>query len=214
FCAEEDLWLHVDGAYGALSALSERFKGQLLALGRADSISLDPHKFLFASFEAGCVLVKDVSALEHSYRATPSYLAKEDDPDLVNFADFGPQLSRGFKALKIWWSLRYFGKAAYVAVVERMSDLAQQMGTIASTSADFELVAPVTFNAVCFRVAALDDDGNRDVLRRLVEGGTAFLGPASVKGRFAMRACFMNLRTTEADVDFIIERLATLAAQP
>ncbi len=211
FCAEEGLWLHVDGAYGALSALSERFRGQLQALKHADSISLDPHKFLFTSFEAGCILVKDIKTLEHSYRVAPSYLAKEDDPDFVNFSDLGPQLSRGFKALKIWWSLRYFGKAAYVATVERMADLAQQMGQIASASPDFELVAPVTFNAVCFRVAALDDDENRSVLRRLVEGGTAFLGPANVKGRFAMRACFMNLRTQPADVELIMSEILRLS---
>ncbi len=117
----------------------------------------------------------------------------------------------GFKALKIWWSLRYFGKAAYVATVERMSDLAQQMGRIASSSPDFELVAPVTFNAVCFRVAALNDDGNRRVLRRLVESGTALLGPANVKGRFAMRACFMNLRTKPSDVELIMAEILRLS---
>ncbi len=211
FCAEQELWLHVDGAYGALAAISDRFSGPLQALKDADSISLDPHKFLFTSFEAGCILVKDPATLEHSYKVMPSYLAKESDPDFVNFSDLGPQLSRGFKALKIWWSLRYFGIAAYVATVERMSDLAQQMGRIASTTPDFELVAPVTFNAVCFRVAALDDAGNRDVLKRLVESGIAFLGPASVKGRFAMRACFMNLRTQPSDVELIMAEILRLS---
>jgi aromatic-L-amino-acid decarboxylase len=211
FCAEQQLWLHVDGAYGALAAVSDRFKGPLQALKYANSISLDPHKFLFTSFEAGCILVKDPATLEHSYRVMPSYLAKESDPDFVNFSDLGPQLSRGFKALKIWWSLRYFGMAAYVATVERMSDLAQQMGRLASSMPDFELVAPVTFNAVCFRVAALDDDGNRRVLRRLVEGGSAFLGPANVKGRFAMRACFMNLRTQPSDVELIMAEILRLS---
>jgi aromatic-L-amino-acid decarboxylase len=152
-CAEQGLWLHVDGAYGALSAVSERFKGPLQGLQRANLISLDPHKFLFTSFEAGCVLVSNLGDLEHFYKVMPSDLSKETDPDFLNFSDLGPQLSRGFKALKIWWSLRYFGKAAYVAAVERMADLAQYMGQLASATTDFELVAPVTFNAVCFRVA-------------------------------------------------------------
>jgi len=129
----------------------------------------------------------------------------------VNFSDLGPQLSRSFKALKIWWSLRYFGVAAYRTALERMADLAQRMGNIAAGSPDFELVAPVTFNAVCFRVAALDDEGNRRVLRRLVESGFAFLGPANVKGRFALRACFMNLRTQPGDVDLIMAELRRLA---
>jgi aromatic-L-amino-acid decarboxylase len=213
FCAAEGLWLHVDGAYGALSALSDRFRPALSALGRADSVSLDPHKFLFTSFEAGCVLVKTPAAMERSYRVAPSYLSKEVDPDLVNFTDRGPQLSRGFKALKIWWSLRYFGRAAYVATVERMADLAQHMGTIARDSAEFELVAPVTFNCTCFRVAGLSDDENRAVLKRLVDGGFAFLGPANVKGTFAMRACFMNLRTTRGDVDAIMADVLRLARE-
>ena len=209
-CRDEGLWLHVDGAYGALSAISERFRPSLRGLREADSISLDPHKFLFASFEAGCILVKDRSALEHAYKVAPTYISKEEDPDFVNYSDLGPQLSRSFKALKIWWSLRYFGTAAYVATVEHMSDLARRMGEIAATSPAFELVAPVTFNAVCFRLAALDDDGNRRVLRHLVESGTAFLGPASVKGRFALRACIMNLRTQPADVDLIMSELQRL----
>jgi len=211
FCAEQELWMHVDGAYGALAAISARFSGPLQGIRHADSISLDPHKFLFTSFEAGGVLVKSLASLERSYQVMPSYLAKDSDPDFVNYSDLGPQLSRGFKALKIWWSLRYFGLPAYVAAVERMADLAQHMGRIASAHPGFELVAPVTFNAVCFRVAALDDEGNRRVLRRLVEGGRAFLGPANVKGRLAMRACFMNLRTAAADVESIMADILRLA---
>jgi aromatic-L-amino-acid decarboxylase len=211
FCRENGLWLHVDGAYGALAAVSERFRPPLRGLAEADSISLDPHKFLFASFEAGCILVRDRGALEHSYRVAPSYLAKDEDPDFVNYSDLGPQLSRGFKALKIWWSLRYFGTAAYIATVERMAALAQRMGAIAAASPDFELMAPVTFNAVCIRLAALDDDGNRRALRRLVESGAAFLGPANVKGRFGLRACFMNLRTQPRDVDLVLAELLRLS---
>jgi aromatic-L-amino-acid/L-tryptophan decarboxylase len=216
FCEQEGLWMHVDGAYGALSALSPRYQSQLSGLGRADSISLDPHKFLFTSFEAGCALVKNAAVLEQSFRVAPSYLAKEVDGDLVNFSDRGPQLSRGFKALKIWWSLRYFGRAAYQATVERVADLAQHMGQIAQESSAFELLAPVTFNCVCFRMAALDDDENRQVLKRLVSSGFAFLGPANVKGRIGMRACFMNLRTTTTDVEAImgeLERLASASRQ-
>ena len=213
FCAAEGLWMHVDGAYGALSAMSDRFKPQLSGLGRADSISLDPHKFLFTSFEAGCVLVKNTALLEESFRVAPSYLAKDADPDLVNFSDRGPQLSRGFKALKIWWSLRYFGKTAYAATVDRVADLAQYMGTIAQESAAFELLSPVTFNCVCFRMTGLDDDANRRVLRQLVDSGLAFLGPANVKGRIGMRACFMNLRTTRDDVDAIMKGLERLASE-
>ena len=106
FCADQHLWLHVDGAYGALGVLSQRFRKELTALGLADSLSLDPHKLLFTSFEAGCLLVRDAASLRRSFSSAPSYLNMERDSDLINYADYGPQLSRGFKALKVWWSLR------------------------------------------------------------------------------------------------------------
>jgi aromatic-L-amino-acid decarboxylase len=212
FCRAQGLWLHVDGAYGALSALSERFREPMSAIGLADSVSLDPHKFLFCAFEAGCVLVRDRQHLRHAFHAEPSYLTMSEDPDFVDFANQGPQLSRAFKALKVWWSLKHFGANAYGRVIERMHDLALYMGRQLCARSDFELLTPVVFNCVCFRLSDLNDDGNRRALKDLVDSGAAFLGPASVKGRTGLRACFMNLRTTEADVDFIIERLARLAA--
>jgi len=214
YCRAQGLWLHIDGAYGALTALSPRFRESMSTIGLADSVSLDPHKFLFCAFEAGCVLVRDRHHLRHAFHAQPSYLTMTEDPDFIDFANQGPQLSRAFKALKVWWSLKHFGADAYGRVIDRMHDLALYMGQCIDAHPDFELLAPVVFNCVCFRLNALDDAGNRRVLKQLVDSGDAFLGPASVKGRTGLRACFMNLRTTEADVDFIIERLATLAAQP
>lgn len=217
YCSDENLWLHVDGAYGALGVLSERFRGELTTLGLADSLSLDPHKLLFTSFEAGCLLVRDSASLRRSFSSAPSYLNMEQDSDLINYADYGPQLSRGFKALKVWWSLRHFGRRSYAAVIERMLDLAQHMSSIAKERPAFELLAPTTFNCVCFRASALDDSGNRALLRELVGSGIAFLGPIVIEGRFGFRACFMNLRTTDDDVVRImneIERLARLHCSP
>lgn len=213
FCRAQGLWLHVDGAYGALAALSPRFRDPMSVIGLTDSVSLDPHKFLFCAFEAGCVLVRNRQHLRHAFHAQPSYLTMSEDPDFIDFANQGPQLSRAFKALKVWWSLKHFGADTYGRVIDGMHDLALYMGRQLSARPDFELLAPVVFNCVCFRLANLDDDGNRRVLRELVDSGAAFLGPASVKGRIGLRACFMNLRTTEADVDFIIERLASIAVK-
>jgi glutamate/tyrosine decarboxylase-like PLP-dependent enzyme len=213
FCREQGLWLHVDGAYGALAALSERFSESMAGVGLADSVSLDPHKFLFCAFEAGCVLVRDRQHLVHAFSAQPSYLTMSEDPDFVDFANQGPQLSRAFKALKVWWSLKHFGADAFAATIERMHDLALHMGTEIERRPAFELLAPVVFNCVCFRVRGLDDAGNRRVLTSLVDGGDAFLGPALVKGRSGLRACFMNLRTERADVDFILDRLQELAGE-
>jgi len=211
FCRTEGLWLHVDGAYGALAALSPRFEPMMAGIGLADSVSLDPHKFLFVAMEAGCVLVRDPADLRHSFSIASSYLAKQEDADFIHYTDHGPQLSRRFNALKIWWSLRHFGRALYAETIDRMADLAAHMGGIAAQNPRFELLAPVTFNCVCFRMAGLDDAANRAVLKRLVDSGIAFLGPALVQGRVGMRACFMNLRTTRADVDLIMQSLATLA---
>lgn len=213
FCREQGLWLHVDGAYGALAALSERFKGPMSAIGLADSVSLDPHKFLFCAFEAGCVLVRDRQHLLHAFSSQASYLTMSEDPDFIDFANQGPQLSRAFKALKVWWSLKHFGADAYGRVIEHMHDLADYMGQQISARPAFELLAPVVFNCVCFRLTELDDEGNRRVLKELVDSGTAFLGPASVKGSTGLRACFMNLRTTEADVKLILDQLEELAAR-
>ncbi len=112
------------------------------------------------------------------------------------------------------WSLKHFGADAYGRVIDRMHGLALVMRRRIDEHPDFELVAPGVFNCVCFRRDMLDDAGSRRVLKQLVDSGDALLGPASVKGHTGLRACLMNLRTTEADVDFIIERLATLAAQP
>jgi aromatic-L-amino-acid decarboxylase len=133
------------------------------------------------------------------------------DPDFVDFADYGPQLSRGFKALKVWWSLRHYGRR--LGVIERMADLASYMGDVARRREEFELLAPVVFNCVCFRLKGLDEAGNRTVLKRLVDSGTAFLRPASVKGRIGLRACFMNLRTTRADVELIMDEIVRLGRE-
>jgi aromatic-L-amino-acid decarboxylase len=213
FCREHGLWLHVDGAYGALAALSERFGPEMAPVGLADSVSLDPHKFLFCAFEAGCVLVRDRRHLRHAFGVQPSYLTMSEDPDLLDFANYGPQLSRAFKALKVWWSLKHFGAAAYARVIDRMHDLAIYMGRQVEARDGVELLAPVVFNCVCFRLCGLDDAANRRVLDRLLQSGVAFLGPASVKGRIGLRACFMNLRTTEADVDLILDTVTRLAAE-
>ena len=212
-CREQGLWLHVDGAYGALTALSPRFRDAMAPIGLADSVSLDPHKFLFCAFEAGCVLVRDRAHLRHAFSASPSYLTMTEDPERIDFANHGPQLSRAFKALKVWWSLEHYGARAYAGVIERMHDLALAMGQRIRGREDFELLADVTFNCVCFRLRGIDDGGQKRVLQALLDSGKAFLGPASVKGRTGLRACFMNLRTTEADVDLILDMLEELAAR-
>jgi glutamate/tyrosine decarboxylase-like PLP-dependent enzyme len=210
-CEREGLWLHVDGAYGAFAVLSEGLAPSLREAGRADSLALDPHKLLFNSLEAGCVLFRDGETARHSFDFASSYLAKPEDPDLIDFKEYGPELSRSFKALKIWWALRAFGRRAYAETIEELLDLAQHMAARIEAEPALELVAPVTLTAVCFRARGLDEEGQALLLKRIVESGLALLGPARVKGRFCLRACMTNLRTSKADIDRVVEALASAA---
>ncbi len=213
FCGEEGLWLHIDGAYGALAVLSDKLRPKLQPAGRAHSLSLDPHKFLFAPLEAGCLLVRDAQAMKSTFSFVPSYLSMESDADLINYAEYGPQLSRSFKALKVWWSLRAFGRKAYAQAMDDLCDLAAYMGERARIEPSLELMAPVTLNAVCVRCRELSDSQNERVLARLLSEDVAFLGRAQVSGKFCLRACFMNLRTTHEDVDRILDEIIRIGRE-
>ncbi len=210
-CERENLWLHIDGAYGAFAILNDRLRPQLAAAGRGNSMTLDPHKLLFNSVEAGCLLVRDRNSMRRTYSFVPDYLSISSDPDLINFTEYGPQLSRSFKALKVWWGLRAFGRKAYVRTIERLLDLAAYMATRILQEPRLELLAPAPLTAVCFRHRHLDDAGNQRLLDAVVRSGVAFLGPARLKGRTGVRACFTNLRTSRADVDTILDEFLRLA---
>ncbi|MBN1532846.1 MAG: pyridoxal-dependent decarboxylase [Spirochaetes bacterium] len=212
-CGREDLWLHVDGAYGALFALGRETRDVLLPCGRADSIALDPHKLLFIPLEAGCLLVRRQETLRQAFSFSASYLSADQDPLFVNYMDYGPQLSRSFKAFKVWCSLRAFGVLAFREAVERMVRLARYMERRILEEARLELLAPVPLSAVCFRIRGAGDGENRHVLEDLVREGTALLGPVSINGQFGIRACITNYRTTEADIDLVLERLLSLAGR-
>ena len=210
FCSNEELWLHVDGAYGAFFILSERMRDALFACGRADSVTLDPHKLLFAPIEAGCLIVRERDKLKSTFGFSASYIPQGQDTLMTDFMDYGPQLSRGFKAFKVWCALRAFGTSAFEAAAERVLDIARYLGEKIEADPSLELLAPVALSAVCFRLRGADDAGNRRILADLVEEGTALLGPVSINGRFGMRACVTNFRTTREDVDLILRRLTQI----
>jgi aromatic-L-amino-acid/L-tryptophan decarboxylase len=210
-CAEEGLWLHVDGAYGALFVLSEGLRDQLAPCGRADSLALDPHKLLFAPLEAGCVLVRDRAALRRAFAVDSTYVTRAEDPLMLDYMDYGPQLSRAFKAFKIWCALRALGTGAFRAAIDRALDLAGRLGRRIEADPGLELLAPVATTAVCLRIPGVD---HRAALKALVDEGTALLGPAEVRGRSGIRACITNYRTTPADIDLVADRLMELANAP
>jgi aromatic-L-amino-acid/L-tryptophan decarboxylase len=208
-CAEEGLWLHVDGAFGALFVLSQRLRARLAPCGRADSLALDPHKLLFAPLEAGCVLVRDRAALRRAFAVHSSYLSVAEDPLMLDYTDYGPQLSRAFKAFKVWCALRAFGTGPFRAAIDRTLDLARRLGERIDADPSLELMTPVTTTAVCLRIPGVD---HRTALATLAADGTALLGPARVRGRFGIRACVTNYRTTPADIDLVADRLSELGA--
>jgi len=213
-CAAQNMWLHIDGAYGALFVLSSRIKEALQACSRADSIALDPHKLLFAPLEAGCVLVRDREKLRRAFGFSASYIPDEQDPLFTNFMDYGPLLSRSFKAFKIWCALQVFGLNAFTAAIEHMLDIARYMGERIQAQPAFELMTPVTLSAVCFRIRNGSEAENQRILTGLIDEGTALLGPVRLVGRFGMRACITNYRTTREDIDLILDRLKALTAPP
>ncbi|MGW7533131.1 pyridoxal phosphate-dependent decarboxylase family protein [Amycolatopsis sp. NPDC054798] len=213
-CAREDLWLHVDGAYGALFVLADSARETFASLSRADSIALDPHKMLFTPLEAGALVVKDVAKLRAAFAFSSSYLTVAEDELMLDFMDYGPQLSRSFKALKVRAALRTFGVDTFRAAAERCLRLAARLGERVAAEPGLTLLNPVSLTAVCVRLDGRRDEEYPELLARLAGEGTALLGPARLGGQTAIRACIANYRTTEADIDLVADRLAALAKHP
>jgi glutamate/tyrosine decarboxylase-like PLP-dependent enzyme len=217
FCRRENLWLHVDGAYGAAAVFSERGRELLRGLELVDSLALDPHKWLFQPYEMGCVLVRDAQLMRQTYQITAAYL--EDTKaaaDEINFCDESMQLTREFRALKLWLSLKYFGAAAFRQAIERGLELAEFTESILRESPDWEVLSPATLGIVAFRyVRAGASQAELNTLnQRLVsactEDGFAFVSSTLLKGRTALRMCTINPRTTDEDICASIARLTQL----
>jgi aromatic-L-amino-acid decarboxylase len=213
-CDEHGLWLHVDGAYGAAAALCEEGRAQLDRLELADSVSLDPHKWLFQPLEVGCLLVRDGAALARVFSIAPAYL-RDAAPRTaeVNFADRGIQLTRGFRALKLWMSLKVFGAATYRAAIAHGIALAEHAEAVLRYDPAWEVVTPARLGIVTFRPAGASDAGCAALPGAALADGFAFASTHAVAGRTALRLCTINPRTTRADVERTLARLADLADQ-
>ena len=209
-CDEHGVWLHVDAAYGGATMLVERGRERLRGLESADSVALDPHKWLFQPLEAGCVLVRDGAALTRAFSVAPAYLrdaaAREAE---VNFADRGVQLTRSFRALKLWMTIKVHGAAVFREAIDRGLDLAEHAQALIEADPRFELVTPAELGIVTFRIPGADDAA---LPERALADGFAFVTGADVGGRTALRLCTINPRTTREDVEATLSRLAELAA--
>ncbi len=211
-CRDHGVWLHVDGAYGAFAALTERGRAVLEGIEVADSITMDPHKWLYQPYECGCLLVRDGRTLVKAFHISPDYL-KDAAGELVevNFADQGLQLARGTRALKVWMSLKSFGVTAFRSAVDQALDLAREAERRIQTSANLELLAPVTLGIVCFRrrspglTEEAVDQLNRGLVIALEASGAAAVSTTTLRGRYAIRMCILNPRTTREDVMRVLE---------
>jgi glutamate/tyrosine decarboxylase-like PLP-dependent enzyme len=223
-CRDRDVWFHVDGAYGAAARLSSRYREQLAPLALADSIALDPHKWLYVPVEAGLVLVRDAANLRSAFSLVPPYLRTDGDPRGVGgppwFSEFGFQQSRGFRALKVWMTLKYYGTSGYAHALDHDLDLASYLGDRVSADPDLKLMAPPSLSVVCFRVEPAGLGGeeqlnelNKAVLERLQLSGRAFLSSTVLNGRFVLRACIVNPLSGQRDVDAMLEAVKAFASE-
>ena len=216
YCATEGLWLHVDAAYGGFAILTEDGRRLLHGIERADSVELDPHKWFFQGYEAGCLLVKDIRTLENAFAVRPDVLQDTvwgaNHPNLV---DRNLQTSRSFRALKVWMSVQTFGMAAFRRAIQQGIDLAARAEEFVGTRPDLELVSPAQLGILCFRAhpsEALDEAAlervNRKVLARVFWEEPALVSSTNVRGTFTLRLCILNHTTTWDDVRETLEAIA------
>jgi len=212
-CAEEKLWLHVDGAFGAMAALSDELRPLVKGLERADSLAFDLHKWMSVNFDAGCVLVRHPEAHMKSFAVAGSYLAALPGGVAVGgylFSDLGIDLSRGFRALKVWMSIKAYGLDKYGRMIDKNVAQAEYLASLVEKSDRLELVAPVPLNVVCFRYVDVGrhdeelDAINERILVRLQEDGLAVPSGVRVAGKFALRVANVNHRSTKADFDALV----------
>ena len=220
--AREAIWLHVDGAYGAFACLSERGREALAGIELADSITLDPHKWLYQPIEVGALLVRDGAALRHGFEISPAYLKDVEAVDReVNFSDLGLQLTRTCRALKLWISLRYFGVGAFRQAIDRCLDLALHAQSQIEASTELELMSPASLGVVTFRrhPAGVDDEAaleriNASLAERMEQGGEVFVSTGRVRGRYVLRLCVLNHSTSQTEVDRALELAQSLPVDP
>jgi glutamate/tyrosine decarboxylase-like PLP-dependent enzyme len=216
-CAERGVWLHVDGAYGGFAVLTERGRASFRGIERADSIAMDAHKWLYQPYEAGCLVVRDVRSLERAFSVRPEYLQDTEwGSEHPNFGDRGLQLTRSFRALKVWVSIQTFGLAAFRAAIDRTLDLTESAERFIRASEVLELLEPASLGIVCFRVGVPGRDEaalervNQSVQEEIVASGYAMMSSTRLRGRYALRFCILNHTTTWDDVRSTLERLERL----
>ena len=217
FCRAQGLWFHVDAAYGGPAA-STKVAGKLFrGLEQADSIVVNPHKWLYVPAEAACVLVREAVALRHAFQVAADYLKEGNDAGTdapFDFKDYGPQLHRNFRALKVWMTFKAYGAEKLRAAIESNIEIMRYLAHRIDESHDFVRLAPVPLSVVCFQYRTMDDfrhtdqrylnDLNNRILDALEKDGRVFLSGTTIRGQRALRACSVNHRLRREDVDFLL----------
>jgi aromatic-L-amino-acid/L-tryptophan decarboxylase len=204
------VWFHVDGAYGALAAVAPEAAGLFEGMDEADSLAVDPHKWLYAPLEAGCALVRDVTKLRDAFSYHPAYY--HFGVEATNYFDLGPQNSRGFRALKVWLALQQVGREGYARMISDDMRLSRTMYERVAKHSELEAMTqglsittfryvPPDLNRADGNVAEYLNELNQELLTRLQQGGEAYLSNAVIGGKYALRACIVNFRTTVEDVE-------------
>jgi glutamate/tyrosine decarboxylase-like PLP-dependent enzyme len=218
---EYGAWFHVDGAFGALAALVPELRPLVAGLEQADSVAFDLHKWLYMPYEVGCTLVRDQKAHRATFNVTPAYLASFDRGIAAGgfpFAERGVQLSRGFRALKVWMSFKTHGTDAFARLIHQNVRQAHYLAGLVTRHPLLELLAPVPLNVVCFRFAApgMSDAElnalNREILLRIQESGVAIPSQTMLNGRFAIRVAVTNHRSRREDFDLLVRSVVEIAA--
>ena len=210
-------WFHVDGAYGALAAIAE--PEMFLGMKRADSVSLDPHKWLYQPLDCGCLLYRSADAARVAFSHTGDYAKSLIDDPVEGFAFFEEsiELSRRFRALKLWLSLRYHGLGSFRDAIRNDLATAKLLAKRIADEPALDLLAPVQLSAVCFRhipqAGADSDTLNQKVLHGVNRRGKVFLSNASINGEFALRACIVNHRTTAEDVEAVVSEVLAVGGE-
>lgn len=228
-CHTYNLWFHIDAAYGGFATLSPTIKPLLKGIIRADSVALDPHKWLFIPFEAGCVLVKNPSNMIQTFASNANYIHTDNDKipnsEDIDFSDYGLQLSRNFRALKIWMSIKQYGVKKYGRLIDQNVQLTQYFAALIEESRNLELVTPASLSVVCFRYFPEDlkekyqnsdkfqkekiltylNTLNKSIAKAMRIDGRALLSSTVLGNIFVLRACIVNYRTTKQDIEEIIK---------
>lgn len=221
-CAQHDLWFHVDGAYGALGVLDDRLINRYAGMEQADSVALDPHKWLSVPVECGCALVRDGALLRDTFSLVPSYVRTEEGKGVGGlpwYSEYGFQQSRGFRALKLWMTLLYAGRDGVKAHIARQNDLARALADLVEAEPSFELSAPVDLSIVCFRMipAGIGGDDprlngfNQRLANAVQSSGEAFITSGVFNGQTVLHANTLNGETTIDDIRALLPAIRRIA---